>query len=155
MSEPVHVRLATSEDGLNWDAYVVSHSCRSAYHLYGWRSFFENEMGKRCHYWLAEQNAQVVGVLPIAEMRSWLTGRFAVSLPYLNYGGALADSQEVYDQLLRAAADWARDTARLSHLELRETVNRAGLPARTDKVSMQLSLPGEQNPCFSHPHLSR
>ena len=42
----------------------------------------------------------VVGVLPTVVFRSWLFGRFMVSLPFVNYGGVLASDAEAAEALL-------------------------------------------------------
>ena len=50
----------------------------------------------------------MVGILPIVAFRSLIFGRFGVSLPFVNYGGVVADSDEVAAALLEAAAADAR-----------------------------------------------
>jgi FemAB-related protein (PEP-CTERM system-associated) len=72
--------------------------------------------------------------------RSALFGRALSSLPYVNYGGVLAVSDEAASRLLdRAAA--AAAAARLSYVLLRHRARRfPDLPARDHKVTMLLPL---------------
>jgi FemAB-related protein (PEP-CTERM system-associated) len=72
--------------------------------------------------------------------KSLLFGDFLVSLPFLNYGGILADSDAVGLAIMRKAIELAESLG-VSHIELRESQERTGLPSRTEKVSMQLKLP--------------
>ncbi len=87
--------------------------------------------------------AAIVGVLPLVSFRSLLFGKFLVSLPFVNYGGVLADD----DRAARALLDAARveaDRRGASSVELRHTRRRFDdLPVRQHKVAMTLSLPGD------------
>jgi hypothetical protein len=46
----------------------------------------------RTHYLLAERGGEIVGVLPLAQVKSRLFGHSLVSLPFCAYGGVLADT---------------------------------------------------------------
>src|SRR5205823_12598933 len=85
---------------------------------------------------------RIVGVLPLVIFDSWLSmfGRFAVSLPFVNYGGVLAADDDVARQLVDAAGDLARDE-RLDHVELRHVGRRfADRRCKQHKVAMRLPL---------------
>ena len=60
----------------------------------------------------------MVGILPIVAFKSPIFGRFGVSLPFVNYGGVVAESDDVAAAARREARRWPR-ARRLSHLELR------------------------------------
>ena len=67
----------------------------TGYHLWEWRSVFERALGHRCHYLAAPRSASgIAGVLPLVEVRSRIFGRALSSLPYVNYGGVLAATDE-------------------------------------------------------------
>jgi FemAB-related protein (PEP-CTERM system-associated) len=91
----------------------------------------------------AVEDGKTRGVLPLAYVRSLLFGRFLVSLPYLNYGGVLADDNEMSSRLLDAAVTLA-DRLKVRYLELRSETAAAHpklTRARADKVHMRLNLP--------------
>jgi FemAB-related protein (PEP-CTERM system-associated) len=67
----------------------------------------------------ATQDGCVRGLLPLAFVHSLLFGRFLVSLPYLNYGGPIAEDEETARRLIDRAVDLAAEL-RVRHLELRE-----------------------------------
>ena len=124
-----------------WDDYVEHASAATVYHLWCWRDVFEGVFGHRCHYLAALRHGAVVGVLPLVEFRSRLFGRFAVSLPFVNYGGAIADDVEARDRLVEHAARLVSEGG-LSHVELRHTDRLCPqLPERQHKVAMRLPLP--------------
>src|SRR5258708_2365734 len=61
---------------------------------------------------------QTCGFLALADVRSLLFGRYLVSLPYLNYGGPVADDPAVARLLIDRAARLADDLG-VRYLELR------------------------------------
>ena len=88
----------------------------------------------------ASRNGSIEGVLPLVLFRSALFGRFAVSLPFVNYGGVCAEDDEVAQALVAKASSVAEKRG-LSHVELRHTERLVPqLPARTHKVTMRLML---------------
>jgi serine/alanine adding enzyme len=125
----------------DWDAFVAGESTASVYHGYAWRRLVHTVFGHQTLYFAAREGAQVVGVLPLVRLKSRLFGDFLVSVPYFNYGGVLARSAQVSDELLRHAVQ-AAQLMGVSHIELRHReAGQYELPMRTDKVSMLLELP--------------
>ncbi len=124
-----------------WNAYVNAHPAASIYHLVEWKKLIGDVFGHQAYYFMAtDSNGDVHGVLPLIRLNSRLFGDFMVSMPYFNYGGAIADSPEIEQQLIDAANRQAAELG-LSHIEYRDDIARSGMPARTDKVNMILPLP--------------
>jgi serine/alanine adding enzyme len=91
----------------------------------------------------AVEGDQIRGLLPLAHVRSLLFGRFLVSLPYLNYGGVLADDDQAVRLLIDRAVQLA-DQLRVRYLELRHeaAIDHPALTHRLNsKVHMRLPLP--------------
>jgi FemAB-related protein (PEP-CTERM system-associated) len=91
----------------------------------------------------AVEGQQTRGFLPLAYVRSVLFGRFLVSLPYLNYGGVLADDERVAGRLIEQAVHLA-DELGVRYLELRHegALEHPALTHRlSSKVHMRLALP--------------
>jgi len=84
----MNVRQATNQDETKWNEFVFKFS-DSPYHLYGWKKLFENVYNYECPYLIAEDNGEIMGVLPLAITRSLLFGFWACSLPFLDYGGPI------------------------------------------------------------------
>ncbi len=61
------------------------------FHRAAWSRVIETAFGHRSHYMLAEQDGAIVGVLPLAHVRTRLFGNTLVSTPFCVYGGPLAD----------------------------------------------------------------
>lgn len=123
-----------------WQRYVYRHPAASGYHDWAWRNVFEQGFDQRTEYLCALRGHDVVGVLPLVVFRSLLFGRYASSLPFVNYGGVLADDEDAAAALLEAATAFAQQH-RLSHLELRHSATRfPTLPAKRHKVHMHFAL---------------
>jgi FemAB-related protein (PEP-CTERM system-associated) len=83
------------------------------------------------------------GFLALAYVRSLLFGRFLVGLPYLNYGGPIADDTEAARCLIDGAVRLA-DELNVKYLELRQEYafeHPSLKDRRTEKVHMRLDLP--------------
>lgn len=139
------VALATEADRAGWDAYVAGRADGAGYHEWAWRGIFERTFGHRCHYLVARDNASgpaapIVGVLPLVEIRSRLFGRTLTSLPFVNFGGVLAESSAVAQALVDEAANLAKSHG-CRHVELRHIARQfEGLPCKQHKVTMRLPL---------------
>jgi FemAB-related protein (PEP-CTERM system-associated) len=128
-------------DPASWDRYVEHSPGASGYHQAGWRSVFEGVFGHRMLNLAAVRDDRIVGILPLVEFRSRLFGRFAVSLPFVNQGGIVADDDEAARTLVDHAIDEARRRG-LQHVELRHERRRCpDLVDKQHKVSMRLGLP--------------
>jgi len=140
---PIQVSSAPNPDA--WDRYVNAHADAAGYHVYSWRRVFERAFGHRTEYLMASRGRIVVGVLPLVEFRSWLFGRFLVSLPFVNYGGVLAEDAEAALALFERAAALAKERG-LAHVELRHCAQRfPDAPCKRHKVAMRLALSSDQD----------
>jgi FemAB-related protein (PEP-CTERM system-associated) len=101
-----------------WESYVRRAPGASFFHLPGWRRVVENTFGHRSRYLAARRGGELVGVLPLFELRSLLFGRSLVSLPFAVAGGVLADDPAAAAALLRAAREEA-ERRQVDYLELR------------------------------------
>ena len=132
--------IATPSDRAGWEQFVETRGDDAGYHAWGWQRVFEKAFGHRPLYLIARRGDDVAGVLPLVEIRSRLFGNTLTSLPFLNYGGVMADSTDAAGALVAAARDEAR--ARGSeHVELRHVAAQfPHLPSKQHKVSMRLPL---------------
>jgi FemAB-related protein (PEP-CTERM system-associated) len=134
------LRVSADVSARAWDDYVSRRPEASVYHLAAWAGLVERVFGHRTRYLSALQGEAIVGVLPIVFFHTPLFGRFATSMPFLNYGGLVADTGEAAELLLTVAIGEA-EAARSSYLELRHTTKMfERLATQTHKVAMVLPL---------------
>jgi len=127
---------------LAWNAYVLKSSLATGYHLAEWRRVIEEAFGHRTYYLAVKDHEGTVhGIVPLVLLASRGFGRFLVSVPFVNYGGLIADSPEAQLLLEASAIEQARaldaDHIELRHAEAAET----SWISSERKVSMRLSLP--------------
>jgi FemAB-related protein (PEP-CTERM system-associated) len=135
---PVSVRDDVPADVT--DAYVESHRNGTSYHRQRWAQVIARAFKHDTKYLTAEAGGEIIGVLPLVFFRSRLFGRFTVSLPFLNYGGVLADGPEAARTLLARAIEETRHSGG-THLELRHDRQQfTTLAAKRHKVAMELPL---------------
>jgi FemAB-related protein (PEP-CTERM system-associated) len=128
--------------GEEWDGYVARHPDATADHEWIWRDVFRQVFGHQSIYLAARRAGTIAGVLPLVLFRSGLFGRSVVSVPFLNYGGVLADDDEAAGALIEEAA-LVGSEFRAAHVELRHTARRARhLPCRNHKIGLVRDLPG-------------
>jgi FemAB-related protein (PEP-CTERM system-associated) len=134
------VAVAVEADRAAWDAFVSTNADAAGYHEWAWRDVLARSFGHRPLYLMARSGGRVAGVLPMIEIRSLLFGRFLTSLPFVNYGGVLADSSATARALTDRAAALAAERG-CRHVELRHRGRKfADLPCRQHKVAMLLEL---------------
>jgi FemAB-related protein (PEP-CTERM system-associated) len=119
----IRVRRFRREDAASWDEFVDHCADATFFHRIGWKAVLEGCFGHKTHYLLAERSARIVGVLPLAEVKSFLFGHSLTSLPFCAYGGAVATEAVVVAALHRAARELGERIG-VEHLELRDRTPR-------------------------------
>lgn len=99
------LRSATDSDRIAWNEFVTSHHQGSFFHLFEWRALLAEAFGLRPHYFIAERQGRVTGVLPLVEQRSLLFGNALMSTAFCVEGGPIADDLEAAKALDDAALD--------------------------------------------------
>lgn len=131
-----------------WDAYVMNHPESTHCHLSVWKEIIEETYAHRGYYLFAHNGGECVGILPLIHIKSILFGNTLVSMPYLNYGGVLSDSDEISGRLLDRAIQIASKLGASMELRhIRSLGDRVAIPSgsqfaeKTHKVRMLLNLP--------------
>jgi len=102
-------------DRLAWDAYVKNSAHGLPMHLSGWRDVMSKTYGYETHYLMATEGEEVVGVLPLFIVRSFLVGHSATTMP----GGLCADDPEVAVALIERGKQVAQ-RAKVKRLVLQD-----------------------------------
>lgn len=114
----ITVRVLSDGDAARWDAFVERCPEATFFHRAAWRGVIEEVFRHRTHFLFAERDGALVGVLPLAHVKSWLFGSSLVSLPFCVYGGAAVIEPAAREALHRRACDLAANLG-VGHLELR------------------------------------
>lgn len=117
-SQQIQVRELQSGDEARWDAFVESCESGTFFHLSGWKKIIEKTLHHKTIYLFCEKDGEILAVLPLAHVKSYLFGNALISLPFLVYGGVVAVDENAGQLLVDAACDRARNLG-VDHLELR------------------------------------
>lgn len=135
----MEIRLLKDEYD-KWDKYVLSSPYSCSYHLIGWKKVIEKSFKHKTFYLMALQDNNIVGILPLVSIKSFLFGNFIISLPFLNYGGVCADDLEIERELIEKGIEIAKEE-NVAYLELRYMRKiEMALPVKEHKVTMILDL---------------
>lgn len=115
-------REMAPSDRSRWDDFVLSHPDGTFFHRSGWASVLARGFRHRPHFLLAERGRDLVGVLPLVEMKTRLFGHVFVSSPFCVQGGPLVLDQAAERALLEEAAV-RMDRAGAASCELRGKVD--------------------------------
>jgi FemAB-related protein (PEP-CTERM system-associated) len=139
----------SASDSSIWDQYVQKHKGHSPYHLFAWLAAIEAAYSHGVYYLVARQDVNIVGILPLVNIRIPFKGSSLCSLPFCDVGGCLADNSEVQIALEQKATE-LKGRLNSKSIEYRE---RAEISDNTQfegrKVSMLLPLPETSDELFS------
>ena len=142
-ADPMRIALHRDQPPAGWDEYVDRHPTASAYHSSAWPRAVADLFRLESHYLTAQgPDRRLCGVLPLVRQKSLLFGDRLTSLPYFNYGGALADDASTRRALMERAAELCRELG-ADQVEFRDVEPPPiDWAVRTDKVTLMLELPG-------------
>lgn len=119
-STGIVVRTMQPQDRTIWDRFVNETEQATFFHRSGWQMVLEQAFGHRTHYLLAEHDGALVGILPLARIKSFLFGNALISTPFCVYGGTVA-TNEVAAHLLEQEAHVLAQRLGVDYLEIRST----------------------------------
>jgi serine/alanine adding enzyme len=104
-----------------WDTFVEAHPYGWICHLSGWKEVLEKSFPHMKGYYfvlLDDTRREIKAGMPVFEVRSWLTGKRLVSIPFATLSDPLVSSNEHMELLLDAAVN-VFNKLRSSYLEIR------------------------------------
>lgn len=112
----IEIKILQPEDSVRWDEFVYHCPSASFFHRSGWQSVIERAFGHKTWFFYAEREGEIIGVFPLAEIKSRLFGHSLSSLPFCVYGGIVV-TDELARPLLEQAAIQLATNLKVGHLE--------------------------------------
>lgn len=126
-----------------WTDFVFTQQT-SAYHQHIWPEIIRASFGHPTRIWIAVDAAgKILAGVPLTFFASKLFGRFAVSIPYFNYGGVIGEWFNVAQDLIAHLQSVCKQE-NLSHIEVRMMQAHLGEHFSDKKASMVLQLPATE-----------
>ena len=114
--EPGGGQLEISAPGKQWDETVAAHQDATVFHSSAWGRLIEHTYGHRLCYGEYRASNKAAALVPLAEVRSWLTGVRGVSIPFADACEALVIQPQT--GLFDALCEYGR-SRRWKYFELR------------------------------------
>lgn len=111
------------ENSARWDAFVFACPEATFFHRAAWQGILRRVFRHTTYFLYAEQDGAIIGVLPLAHIKSRLFGNSLIALPFAVYGGVAASTMEAASALEQEAQSLAR-TLDVDHLEFRNVKPR-------------------------------
>lgn len=134
------VRQATPSDRTPWNEFLEETAGGNHYQRFEWMELNRRFLGLTPAGLLAEEGDRIRGLLPLSRIQSRLFGNLLVSMPFVNFGGAVPSAGPVTDHLLQEARRLSESEG-CDYLEIRAFEAYEGFLHSDRKVSMTLELP--------------
>jgi len=106
-----------------WNSFVYSCNEATFFHRAEWQDVIREVFRHKTYFLYAETHGEIIGVLPLAHVNSFLFGNSLISLPFAVYGGVACANPEAAALLEHEAQALARKLE-VGHLELRNVSSR-------------------------------
>ena len=127
-----------------WEAFVAAAPAATFFHRAGWQKLLSDVFRHRTWFLYAERDGAIVGILPLAQVKSLLFGNSLVAMPFAVYGGVVSDDAEVAAALEGEAERLARELG-VAHLEYRNIDARhADWPTQDLYVTFRKQIQAEE-----------
>ncbi|MDD3733015.1 MAG: FemAB family PEP-CTERM system-associated protein [candidate division Zixibacteria bacterium] len=123
-----------------WTSYVDHSPKATVAHQIGWRRAMQDGLGHEPYYLIALDHDTIKGLLPLFLVTTWWRTKYFISLPWIDYGGLLADDETAARALLDRARQLTR-AKKAAFLEFRSVIDdNLDMALRTDKATFLLPL---------------
>lgn len=133
------VEVVKSIPADEWHDFLQSQADATLYHTPEWGRFLEVTFGyKSQHRFATDESGQLIGMLPLFEVRSRLTGNRLCSVPFSHCCGPIGDTEAVC-ALLKHEMD-SFDASEMDFIEVRSRVRQDHFEAQASFLNYRLDL---------------
>ncbi len=112
------ISLLDENSAAAWDVFVENTEQATFFHKSGWKKVLESAFGHKAYFFYAEDQGEIVGILPLLHIKSFLFGNSLCSTGFCVYGGIVAINESAFAALDEKACQLAADL-KVDHLEMR------------------------------------
>ena len=92
----------------HWDDLLLTADRATFFHTSAWARVLSESYGYKPLYFTIIEGGKLAGLIPVMEIKSFLTGKRGVSLPFTDFCPPVADSIGVFQGLLNAVREHGR-----------------------------------------------
>jgi hypothetical protein len=117
MMDSIQIIDPTQYDG--WDDLILSHPNNTFFHSSAWARVLFESYHYTPKYFTVIDHGQLLALIPVMEVNSFLTGRRGVSLPFTDYCDPIVDGSIRFQDLFQHIIEYGKK-CRWKSLELRD-----------------------------------
>jgi lipid II:glycine glycyltransferase (peptidoglycan interpeptide bridge formation enzyme) len=91
-----------------WDQFILSASKCSFFHSSSWARVLSESYGYKPIYFTHFDDGRLLSLIPIMEVKSFITGRRGVSLPFTDQCEAILEKEDDFEDLFKAIIDYGK-----------------------------------------------
>lgn len=114
----MHVSILNPLTYPHWDDLLLTTGRATFFHTSGWARVLVESYGYNPLYFTILEDGKLSGLIPVMEVKSFLTGKRGVSLPFTDMCDPVAGTPETFDRLLKDITAYGRQ-AGWKHFEIR------------------------------------
>jgi hypothetical protein len=118
----LNISILNPAEHPHWDDLLLTTDRATFFHTSAWARVLSESYGYIPLYFTLIENGKLVGLIPVMEIKSFLTGSRGVSLPFTDMCNPVAVDQDAYWALLRKATEYGRK-AKWNYIEMRGGTN--------------------------------
>ncbi len=143
------VKIVNPLEYPSWDNLLLPHDNSSFFHSSRWARLLAETYDYRPIYFALFDGSGLSALVPVMEVKSFLTGKRGVSLPFTDYCEPLAAGEQQFRRLFGALAEYGR-LAGWKHIEFRGGSDFfCGVPPSSSSYGHALDLSKGEDSIFS------
>lgn len=134
----------------NWDDLLMSTSGNSIFHSSSWARVLKETYGYEPRYFTIIDQGRILALIPVMEVKSFLTGKRGVSLPFTDYCEPILDNGIKLQDLINSITEYGKKVG-WRYVEFRggNTLSPFTFPSFT-YLRHTLNLSEKEDPIFSN-----
>lgn len=114
----LNIQLLNPLETPGWDDLLLTSDRATFFHTTAWARVLSESYGYKPLYFSVVDNGHLVGLIPVMEIDSFLTGKRGVSLPFTDICHPIGETHQTFNALLDAATQRGRSNG-WNYLELK------------------------------------
>ncbi|HKI77818.1 MAG TPA: peptidoglycan bridge formation glycyltransferase FemA/FemB family protein [Ignavibacteriaceae bacterium] len=108
MSVSQNIEIINPLEYNGWNEKITEHQDYTFFHTAEWTKLISETYGYNPVYHITKSHDKITGILPLMEVRSFLTGKRGISLPFSDFSNPLVTDSVQFNQLLESAKEYGR-----------------------------------------------
>ncbi len=108
MSDSPLIEIVNPLNFESWNESIIQFKGYTFFHSSEWTKLISETYGYNPVYHITKRGNKIIGVLPLMEVKSFITGKRGVSLPFSDFSNPLVTSSIQFNQLLESAKEYGR-----------------------------------------------